>query len=357
MSSFKNPTPTKIHNNSLRKISRRNFWWTKWNTSTALYNILYNKKLQKWSIIPADITNRKNTKQWNINKYKESINSHFTLSASQALWDFFPQEFQTITQEHDFNAKNINFNVLKCSYLKTYTKELLNLLLHHTSFYTDMFQDEQNLELLQKYLSTKNYQQIPEDQIFSIIRFQQLYQKFNVQDNNIDKLTVKDIINKKYNVENYIDNLLFAEYITKILWIWDSQTLIIKDTSYKIYVSSLQQDIYHGWDIFLEDEWWNTIWIDITLYKKTISWKSPKKSLYFNNNIIINYMKYNKYFQNFASRYKDYIFNKWAIPDLYSEYTFEAINEFEERIHNIIQSQNSTPFSPDPDKDNNDVKD
>jgi hypothetical protein len=80
-----------------------------------------------------------------------------------------------------------------------------------------MFQDEQNLELLQKYLSTKNYQQIPEDQIFSIIRFQQLYQKFNVQDNNIDKLTVKDIINKKYNVENYIDNLLFAEYITKIL--------------------------------------------------------------------------------------------------------------------------------------------
>lgn len=326
----------------MRKNLRRDFWQrTKWSKSTALHNLFYKTHIQKGAIIPKPqvLSNKKNnnTNTTNIIEYKKE-----DIIENLSILDLTEQK-----------VENLNLDILEPAYIKKYSQELLNLLLHHTSFYEDMFKDLPELNPLKNYLYKKNYKEISEDQEVSIIRFQQLYNKFKVKENNIDKLKLKDIIKKKYNVENYIDNLLFAEYINKILWIWDSQTLIINNRIYKLYVSSLQKDIYHGADIFIEDESWKKIWIDITLYKKAISWKSSIEPTHFDDNVVINYTKYREDFESFIQEYKNYILNKWTFPQWYSKYSSEEVHKFEQRISNIINLENNTTYSLDQDTDSN----
>lgn len=314
----------------MRKKLRRDFWQRpKWSKSTALYNLFYKTHIPKGSIIPKNI----------IHKYKKKKNNTETI-IEQNTQDIV-ETLSTIPMI-DLTRENLNLDILEPWFIKKHSQELVNLLLHHTSFYNDMFKDLPELTLLKEYLYKKNHKEIPEDQEVSIIRFQQLYNKFKVKENNIDKLKIKHIIKKKYNVENYIDNLLFAEYINKILWIWDSQTLIINNRVYKLYVSSIQKDIYHGADIFLEDESWKTIGIDITLYKKTISWKSPFEPTHFDDNIVVNYTQYRQDFESFTQEYKNYILNRWAFPQWYSKYTTQQVHEFEQRISSIIHFENNT---------------
>jgi hypothetical protein len=82
-----------------------------------------------------------------------------------------------------------------------------------------MFKNLPELTLLKEYLYKENHKEEVQDQEVSIIRFQQLYNKFKVkvEENPKDKLKLTHILKKTYHVENYIDNLLFAEYINTIL--------------------------------------------------------------------------------------------------------------------------------------------
>lgn len=331
----------------MRKNLKRNFWQrTKWSKSTAIHNLFYKIQIPKGAIIPKDL----------IINYKKKNDANATKNIIENKKEDIVENL-SILDITEQKVENLNLDILEPLFVKEYSQELLNLLLHHTSFYEDMFKDLPDLNPLKEYLYEKNHKQIPKDQEVSIIRFQQLYNKFKVKENNINKLKIKHIIKKKYNVENYIDNLLFAEYINKILWIWDSQTLIINNRVYKLYVSSLQKDMYHGGDIFLEDEAWKTIWIDITLYKSKFSWKKTFEWAYFDDNIIINYTKYREDFEAFIQEYKKYILNEWAFPQWYSKYSSEQVHEFDQRISNIINLENNTISSRDQDINNNAEKD
>ena len=339
---MKRKRENQLKKNHIQKDTKRDFW--KWSESTIIYNILHGIEIPKEPMTAKDIKQYNKIIKENTNRNNNTI--EYTLQKKVEL-------FKPLSNTNKEMLWYIDFKVLESDYVKAYSQELLNLLLHHTPFYDDMFKNQPELELFKEYLYKKNYKEIQQNKDISITRFQQLYNKFKIKENDIDKLKISSIIKKRYNVENYIENLLFAEYMSKILWRWNSQTIIINNTSYTLYVSSIEKDIYHGADMFLEDESWKTIWIDITLYKQTISWKNPVKPTHFNSSIIINYTKYRKDFEHFAQEYKNYILNKWTLPQWYLQYTAQQVYKFEQRIGDIINLWNNTPSSLDQHTDNN----
>jgi hypothetical protein len=146
----------------------------------------------------------------------------------------------------------------------------------------------------------------------------------------------KNFKRKNYNFENYVENLLFAEYISQILWIGESQEIIINNTIYKIFVGSVYEDLYYAGDIVLEDISWNTISLDITLYKRKKSWILKKGTDHFNKWYVINYRQYQRDFQNFVDIYKKYIHHQWSLPIGELRYNTSKIKIFEQRISSII---------------------
>jgi hypothetical protein len=127
--------------------SKNDFW--KWSKSTALHHLL--------STIPSE-DNNDNTNTTKTKTTKEKIVLTWKNSATKSdLW------------------------FLEGSYFKTRYEELLSILLHDTSFYSDMFETKTDIYDIKKYYYKKWWNKIDDESNTnqsSKIKFEQLYKKF-----------------------------------------------------------------------------------------------------------------------------------------------------------------------------------
>ncbi len=347
------------HSNLMRNNLKRNFWErTKWNSNTAIYQILDNKKIQKWMPIPKEIINIKKEHNWHINKYKQSETENHTISAQQNLWDLFIQEFSIVKEKHQTEVLTLIDNFLNPKnliYHNRFIKDMVTSLIQNESFVTTML-SHSLANTMQEWQIVMNT--ISDDNIADI-RLNQLYQKLTISH--------KDLYNSKqlfsiqnfeyYKLYHYIDNLIFSEFLCQTLWIGGTNELLINNKLYSIYTASLHNDLYNWIDIILQDNDKNLIGIDITLSKKKKSGISLSQTDGFQRKFIANHAPIKKYFQKFYTDITEYIYGNNAQPMLDITYTIKEKKSIEQRISNIINLENNTIASPDQDTDNNAVRD
>ena len=240
-----------ISNNGSTNLTSKNFLVEKGSMSNAIYKLLDDINIKQWSTINIK-TIKKNKKReiWSqdIQTYEieqeqeqeqeqEKKKKYKSQPTQNSLWEIFKESFDIIKQNHNSTIQENISHFLDTKnniYPHHYTKKMTNCLRQNQLFIQDMVSiwlDKETNIWLSKLMST--HIEKVED-----IKFNQLYQKFVVPDQNYydEKLKSLNVLGR-YKLYHFIDNIIIAEFLCQVLWIGWSNTLLIDNTTYHIYTA------------------------------------------------------------------------------------------------------------------------
>lgn len=317
----------------------------KWNKKTALYTLFYHTHLYKGNIIPREISNKEQEHTITRN-YIENYTLNGYHCAVQMLWDFFPEEIKQQQIQQYVNNFLSPYNI---EYPIPYTKDILNFLMQNKQFLHDVLA-ENIQEILQTIRAPHHDRNYPE----TTIKLEQLYEKFTIDKTIHNPAPLKNFKSfQYYKLYHYIDNLIFAEFLSQVLWIAGTNELLIKDKYYKIYAASIQDDFYHKTDLILQDEQGKLIGLDITISHTKKSWRIDYSTKHLQEIFVANHRAIKSQFEVFYVEFTQSLYGAHAQPILDLSYNDQDKAIIENRISNIIQEQESIAVDQSLNTDNN----
>lgn len=227
-------------------------------------------------------------------------------NSSRTLQQKFPEQY--IIMWLEANSENHIYD-----HQKYYIDKLIGILIQQEDFLKSMFTESliENLWILETHYDNTNP---------TFIKLIQTYQKFAIK-----KLQEED---PEYNIRklqsisgdtfsNYIENLIFAEFLSQLFGIGESNNLIINNSVYSLYVVSMGEDQRKWVDLVVKNQAGEYIGIDITKQKiGKESWTSTIQNHPYKSKIIFNYNFFQKIFNSFFKNYMQYLFENKQKPEI-----------------------------------------